>query len=65
MGEPVIKLNNICKSFSGVEVLKNVDFEIYPGQVNALVGGNGAGKKYVNEDIDGGIYKGQRNHYVE
>ena len=44
MERPIIKLENISKSFFGVTVLKDVKFEVFPGQVNALVGGNGAGK---------------------
>ena len=38
------RLSNISKSFSGNKVLDNVDMEILPGQIHALVGENGAGK---------------------
>ena len=41
---PIIRTKNISKSFSGVRVLHNIDFEIYPGEVHAVVGENGAGK---------------------
>lgn len=42
--EPLVAMRGIEKSFSGVKVLDDVDFEIVAGEVHALAGGNGAGK---------------------
>jgi len=41
---PILELNNISKSFSGVPALTDVTFDIRPGEVHALLGENGAGK---------------------
>ncbi|MFC0274466.1 sugar ABC transporter ATP-binding protein [Metabacillus herbersteinensis] len=66
---PVLNMEGISKTFSGVKVLNNVRIELYPGEVHALMGENGAGKSTFmkilagihSPDSDGGtIYlKGQ------
>jgi ribose transport system ATP-binding protein len=42
--EPVLVMSKINKQFPGVHALKDVDFELYEGQICGLVGENGAGK---------------------
>jgi len=51
--EPILELRNINKSFGPVDVLRDVNFEAYPGQVTALVGDNGAGKSTLVKCISG------------
>jgi len=55
MSTPLLSLREINKSFGPVHVLKDVDFDVYPGQVTALVGDNGAGKSTLIKCI-AGIY---------
>ena len=42
--EPALRIENLCKSFGGVQALQNVDLQVQPGQVLGLLGQNGSGK---------------------
>ncbi len=55
MSTPILSLRGVNKSFGPVHVLKNVDLDVYSGQVTALVGDNGAGKSTLIKCI-AGIY---------
>lgn len=66
-GAPVLALEKVSKSFGPVQALQDVDFEVRPGEVIALVGDNGAGKSTLVKaiagihSIDGGkiLFEGQ------
>lgn len=53
---PVLALDGITKTFPGVKALDGVTLELYPGQVTALIGENGAGKSTVVKTLTG-IYQ--------
>jgi rhamnose transport system ATP-binding protein len=55
MPAPLLKATSISKSFSGVQALKNVTFELLEGEVHALIGENGAGKSTLIKTITGAI----------
>ena len=44
VSEPILSARKLNKSFGPVHVLHDVDLDVYPGEVTALVGDNGAGK---------------------
>ena len=50
---PLLELRGITKSFGSVQALTDVDFEVEPGEVMALVGDNGAGKSTLVKCIAG------------
>lgn len=53
---PVLSLHEVTKTFPGVKALSEVSLSLYPGQVTALVGENGAGKSTVVKILTG-IYQ--------
>lgn len=52
----VLSLDGVIKDFPGVRALSSVSLSLYPGQVTALVGENGAGKSTVVKILTG-IYQ--------
>ena len=53
MGEEILTMSGIQKSFSGVYALKNAAFDLRAGEVHALMGENGAGKSTLMKVLCG------------
>lgn len=56
MAEAVLTANEVTKHFPGVTALSGVNFRLFPGEVHALLGENGAGKSSLIKILTG-VYK--------
>lgn len=52
-GEPVLSISGLSKRFGAVQALKDIEFDVRPGEIVALVGDNGAGKSTLVKAIAG------------
>jgi ABC-type sugar transport system ATPase subunit len=63
--QPVLKVVNGSKIYGGVHAIEGVSFDLYPGEVHALVGENGAGKSTLCKAISGAIRLTTGEIYVD
>lgn len=53
MKETVIKVKNLSKSFQNKKILKEINFEIYSGEIFSIVGKSGTGKTVLLRCLTG------------
>ncbi|MBM9467432.1 ATP-binding cassette domain-containing protein [Nakamurella leprariae] len=51
--EPLLKVQDVSLSFGSVRALRNVDLQLMPGEITAIVGDNGAGKSTLVRCMSG------------
>ncbi|RMD47190.1 MAG: ABC transporter ATP-binding protein [Aquificota bacterium] len=60
-----IKVENLTKKFGDREVLKNISFEVYEGEVFVLMGGSGSGKSTTIKHIIGLLTPTSGSIYID
>ena len=51
--EPILSVRGMNKSFGATVALRNVDLDVYPGEIRGLIGENGSGKSTLTSIIAG------------
>ena len=52
MQEPIISVKNLVKNYGDFCAVKDISFDVYPGEIFGLLGPNGAGKSTTLEIIE-------------
>ena len=65
MSDTILKMQGISKFYGGIKTLEKVDFELYPGGIPWLLGGNGAGKAKLVEILSGVIETSEGEIFLE
>jgi galactofuranose transport system ATP-binding protein len=50
---PVVEMTGITVEIDGTTILHGVDLRLFPGEIHALMGGNGAGKSSMVKALTG------------
>ena len=53
--EPILTARGLVKRYGRVTALDNADFELYPGEILAVIGDNGAGKSTLIKALCGAV----------
>ncbi|WP_237168266.1 ATP-binding cassette domain-containing protein [Paracoccus shandongensis] len=55
MTEPLLSARNLVKRYGRVTAMDHADFDLYPGEILAVIGDNGAGKSSLIKAISGAV----------
>lgn len=55
MTEPILRVQNLSKSFGALRANRDISLDLKPGEIHALIGPNGAGKSTLIKLIAGGL----------
>ena len=61
--QPLLEVVEVSKSFGSTQSLRQVSFDLRPGEIHSLVGENGAGKSTLIKVITG-LYRPESGHLV-
>lgn len=53
MSGPILKVENLCVFYGDIHAVKEISFDVNPGEIVALIGSNGAGKTTTLRAISG------------
>jgi len=63
--EPILAGRNLVKRYGKVTALDHCDFELYPGEILAVIGDNGAGKSSLIKALSGAVIPDQGEVWLE
>ncbi len=55
MNQPILQARNLVKRYGNVVALDGANFDLYPGEILAVIGDNGAGKSSLIKALSGAI----------
>ncbi len=65
MKKYLLEVQNLSKSFYEKEVLKNININLKPGEVHAIIGENGSGKSTLMKILSGVFKKDRGDIYID
>lgn len=65
MTEPILRARNLVKRYGRVTALDHCDFELYPGEILAVIGDNGAGKSSLIKALSGAVVPDEGEVWLE
>ena len=63
--EPILKGRGLVKRYGKVTALDHCDFDLYPGEILAVIGDNGAGKSSLIKAVSGAIVPDEGDVFLE
>lgn len=61
--EAILSIRNLVVNYGAIRALKSVSLDVYPGEIVAVIGANGAGKSTMMNAIMGAVERSEGTIY--